>query len=95
MMIDISQDIYSLTAFKRNTGGLMKRMKKTRRPLVLTVKGRAAAVVMDPIAYQRLAERQDAVEGIRRGLAQVDQGLGQPFDEVFDEIEGDAALPST
>jgi prevent-host-death family protein len=91
-MIDISQDIHSLTAFKRNTGGLMKRMKKTRRPLVLTVKGEAAAVVMDPIAYQRLAERQDAVAGIRRGLAQVNQGLGQPLDEVFDEIEKEVGL---
>jgi prevent-host-death family protein len=47
-MINISQDIHSLTAFKRNTSGLMKRLKRTRRPLVLTVKGKAEAVVMDP-----------------------------------------------
>ncbi len=32
-------------------------------------------------------EYLDAVEGIRRGLAQAKKGLGQPVDEVFDSIE--------
>jgi prevent-host-death family protein len=86
-MIDISQDIHSLTTFKRNTTGLMKRMKRNGRPLVLTVKGKAEAVVLDPVAYQRLAEYHDTVAGIRRGLAQAKKGLGQPVDEVFDEIQ--------
>jgi len=76
-MIDISQDIHSLTTFKRDTNGLMKRMKKSGRPLVLTVKGKAEAVVMDPAAYQRLADYQDTVRGIRRGLAQARKGLGR------------------
>ena len=88
-MIDISQDIYSLTSFKRDTVGLMKRIKKTRRPHVLTVKGKAEAVIMDPVVYQRLADRLDAVEGIRRGLAQAKKGLGRSVDEVFDAIEKD------
>lgn len=90
-MIDVSQDIHSLTAFKRNSSGLMKRMKKTHRPLVLTVKGRAEAVVIDPLLYQRLADRLDAIEGIRRGLAQAKKGLGRSADEVFDDIEHAAA----
>ena len=89
-MIDVSQDIQSLTSFKRDTSGAMKRMKKTRRPVVLTVKGKAAAVIMDPSAYQRLTDRYDAIEGIRRGLADADRGLGQPFEEALDEIERDA-----
>jgi PHD/YefM family antitoxin component YafN of YafNO toxin-antitoxin module len=86
-MIDISRDIHSLTAFKRDTTGLMKRMRKNGRPLVLTLKGRAEAVVLDPVMYQQLAEYRDTVEGIRRGLAQAKKGLGQSVDEVFDEIK--------
>jgi len=35
-MIDAGQDIQSLTMFKRNSSGMMKRITKTRRPLVLT-----------------------------------------------------------
>lgn len=65
----------------------MKRMKKTGRPLVLTVKGKAEAVVMDAAAYQELADHVDAIAGIRRGLAQARKGMGRPVDEVFDDLE--------
>ena len=51
-MIDVTQDIHSMTTFKRNSAGLMKRIKKTGRPLVLTVKGKAEAVVLDAAAYR-------------------------------------------
>jgi len=90
LMIDVSQDIQSLTMFKRNSSGMMKRMKKTGRPLVLTVKGKAEAVVMDACVYQDLADRLDAVARIRRGLAQAKKGVGRPVDDVFDDLEREA-----
>ena len=86
-MIDVTGDIQSMTTFKRNSVCLIKRMRKTGRPLVLTVKGKAEVVVMGAAAYQEIAERADAIEGIRRGLAQVQKGLGRPVDEVFDDLE--------
>ncbi len=52
----------------------------SKRPVILTVKGRAAAIVQDTAAYQRLldiAARADAREGIRQGLEESKQGLGQ------------------
>ena len=90
-MIDITSDIQSLTTFKRNTSGLMKRIRKTQRPMVLTVKGKAEAVVMSPAAFQKLADYQDAVQGIRRGLAQAKRGMGRLADDVFDELEKETA----
>src|ERR1035438_9838101 len=76
-MIDVTQDIHSMTTFKRNSSGLMKRMKKTGRPLVLTVNGKAEAVVMDASAYQEVAEQLDTIASIRRGLAQAKKGIGR------------------
>jgi prevent-host-death family protein len=89
-MIDVTQDIHSLTTFKRNSTGLMKHMKKTGRPLVLTVNGRAEAVLLDAKAYQEVASQLDAVASIRRGLAQARKGAGRPADDVFDELEREA-----
>ena len=86
-MIDVSEDIHSLTTFKRHSSQLMRRMKKTGRPLVLTVKGKAEAVVMHAAAYQELADHFDAVTSIRRGLAQAKKGMGRPVDAVFDDLE--------
>jgi prevent-host-death family protein len=86
-MIDVTQDIHSMTTFKRNSAGLMKRIKRTGRPLVLTVKGKAEAVVLDAAAYQEVAAHLDTAASIRRGLAQAKKGLGRPVDDVFDQLE--------
>src|SRR5215472_9646088 len=88
-ILDISRDIHSLTTFRRRSGDFMKQLKKTKRPVVLTVKGKAAAIVQDAEAYQRLldiAARADAEEGIRQGLDDVAHGRTRPARDVFDEI---------
>jgi prevent-host-death family protein len=88
-MLDITKDIQSLTTFRRCSGDFLKQLKKSKRPVVLTVKGKAAAVVQDAEAYQRLldvAARADAEEGIRQGLDDVAHGRTRPAREVFDQI---------
>src|ERR1700684_27202 len=88
-MIDITKDIQSLTTFRRRSGDFMKQLKKSKRPVVLTVKGKAAAIVQDAEAYQRLldiAARADSEEGIRQGLDDVAHGRTRPAKEVFDDI---------
>jgi PHD/YefM family antitoxin component YafN of YafNO toxin-antitoxin module len=67
-------------------------MKKSGRPLVLTVKGKAEAVLLDAAAYQEVASQLDAVASIRRGLAQAHKGMGRPAAEVFDELEREDAI---
>ena len=86
-MIDVAEDIHSLTAFKRKSAGLMKRMKKTGRPLVLTVNGKAEAVLLDAAAYQQMAGQLDTVASIRRGLQEAERGIGRTADEVFQDLE--------
>jgi hypothetical protein len=66
-------------------------MKKTVRPLVLTMKGKAEAVLLDAAADQKVASQPDAMSSIRRGLAQARKGVGRPADEVFDELEREDA----
>jgi len=90
-MIDVTQDIHSLTTFKRNSSGLMKQMKKTRRPLVLTIKGKAEVVLLDAATYQQVADYLDAVAGIAEGLDQMKKGLGRPAAEVFRDFERDSS----
>ena len=91
-MINVAEDIQSVTAFKRNSSGMMKKLKKTRRPLVLTVKGKAEMVVLDPASYQYVAEQLDVIASIQRGLDQFKRGECRPIEEVFDEIERELNL---
>jgi prevent-host-death family protein len=95
-MIDIARDIQSLTTFRRRSGDFMKQLKRSKRPVVLTVKGKAAAVVQDAEAYQRLldlAARADAGEGIRQGLNDIAQGRTRPAREVFEGIRRKYGIP--
>lgn len=95
-MLDITKDIQSLTSFRRRSGDFMKQLKKSRRPLVLTVRGRAAAVVQDAEGYQRLldvAAGADAAEGIRQGLEDAVKGKVRPASEFFDEFEAKHGIP--
>jgi prevent-host-death family protein len=85
-MINVAEDIHSFTTFKRKSSDLMKRMKKTGRPLVLTINGKAEAVLLEPAVYQQVAEQLDVIARIRRGLDQAMRGEGQTVDEVFDEL---------
>jgi prevent-host-death family protein len=88
-MLDITKDIQSLTTFRRRSGDFMKQLKKSKRPAVLTVRGKAAAIVQDAEAYQRLldiAARTDSEEGIRQGLDDVAHGRTRPAKEVSDDI---------
>jgi hypothetical protein len=59
------EDITSLTNFHRNSTTHCKRLKKSGRPEVLTVNGKAVLVVQDAEAYQQLLE---AVERISESL---------------------------
>lgn len=88
--MDLTQDIMSLSDFKRRSAALLEQMKVTKRPLVLTVNGRAELVVQDAASYQRLeslARRIEALEGIEEGLASMERGEGEAMDAVFDRLE--------
>ena len=89
-MIDLTQDIQSLTTFRRRSSEFLKQLKKSKRPIVLTVKGKAAAIVQDAEAYQRLldiAAAANSREGIRQGLDDVRNGRTRPAREFFEEFE--------
>jgi len=84
--MDITQDIQALTTFRNNSAAFLQQLKKTKRPVILTVNGKAAAVVQDAEAYQHLldiAAQADALEGIRQGREDVAKGRTHPAREAL------------
>ena len=94
--MNIAQDIQPLTYFSRQSADAVKRLKATRRPMVLTINGKAELVVQDAVSYQRLldiAAQADAREGIRQGLEDISQGRTRPSREVFDDLRREYDIP--
>jgi prevent-host-death family protein len=89
-MVNLSQDTHPLTDFKRNTSDFMNQMKKTRRPVVLTVNGKAELVVQDAESYQQILdrlERFEVVEAIRLGIAAAGEGRVKPARQALAELQ--------
>lgn len=91
-MLDIKEDIQSLTDFKRNTAEFMQQLKQTGRPLILTVNGKAELVVQDAESYQATLEAAEEAKTLKALLA-AKAGKGRPAAEFFAELRKKYNLP--
>ena len=92
-MLDLANDIRSLSDFKRNTVDLLDRIRKTGNPMVLTINGKAELVVQDAEAYQALLDRVETLEGIPRGVVDVKAGRTKPAQQVFARLRRKHGVP--
>lgn len=93
--MDITKDIQPMTTFRNHSAEVLDHMRKTRRPVVLTVNGRAAAVLQDAESYQNLldlAAQAKAEEGIRQGLEDLKNGEVSPAADVFSALRAEYDL---
>ena len=54
MGLNITEDIRSITDLKRNTNTVLKQIHTTKRPVVLTVNGKAEAVLIDAREFEKI-----------------------------------------
>jgi prevent-host-death family protein len=95
MIVIHEPEIASLNDFTSNATEAIERLKETGQPQVLTVDGRPEAVVLDVASFQRLlelADRADAIRGIREGLESAARGEGRPAREVYEEFRAKYGL---
>jgi prevent-host-death family protein len=93
--MDITQNVQPLTTFRNNSAAFLQQLKKHKRPVILTVNGKAAAVVQDAEAFQRLldiAARADAAEGIRQGVEDIAKGRTRPVGEFLASFRRDHGI---
>lgn len=74
--VRLSDDIIPIGEFKTHASSIIRRLHEEHRPIVITQRGRAAAVLVTPEDYDRLAERERFVAAVEQRLAESDSGLG-------------------
>jgi len=88
--MNIVRDIKSLSIFKRDASKIIKQIKATKEPVVLTVNGIAEVVVQDAESYQKLVEAKERAETaavLRERLKSFDEGeKGQEMESVFQDL---------
>ncbi len=71
-------------------------MRETGNPVVLTINGKAEVVVQDAASYQKLLDSIDemeALEGVKRGLADVAAGRVTPVEKLEKDLRKRHAIP--
>lgn len=80
--LEVSRDVLPIGKFKARVSELVKRVRLEKRPLVVTLNGEPAAVLIPPEDFDRVAYHQQVRLAIEEGLADVESGRSMSDDEL-------------
>lgn len=86
--IHFDQDIQPLSEFRAGVTSFIKQINETRRPLVITQRGKGVAVVLDVAEYEAMQEKIELLEEMRTAEAQVASGLGVSNEDARAQVLG-------
>jgi antitoxin YefM len=72
--VKLDTDIKPVSEFRAKAADLIERVRNTRRPLVLTQRGRSAAVVLAVDEYEQLLEEIETLRDLRKAEDQINRG---------------------
>ncbi len=93
--VQVSQDILPVGELKTHTSRILRRLRDAQRPIVITLNGKPAAVLITPEEFDRLYERERFVEAVGRGLADAEAGRVVDDDVLSGELDAEFGKPET
>ena len=72
--VNLDKDIKPVSEFRANAAELIDQLRNTGRPLVLTQRGRSAAVLLAVVDYERLLEEIELLRDVREAEKQIKSG---------------------
>jgi len=82
----VSEDIVPLSEFKAHASEWLKRIAQTGAPIVITLNGRAAAVLVSPGEFDALTERGRLLQAVAEGIADADRGRLTDHESIVAEM---------
>ncbi len=82
MTVKFSEDLVPLTGLKANPGRVVKQAAESRRPVLLTSKGRGVAVVQSVAEFETAEEARAFMRAVVEGLSDLEEGRELSLGEV-------------
>ena len=79
--------IIPVTDLRQDAAAALKQARSTQQPLVITQRGRAAAVLLSLEAYERGERERQLLYLLARGEQEIAAGKGISLDEVLAEAD--------
>lgn len=83
-------DTIPVTDLKQDASATLKRVRKSKRPLILTQRGKAAAVLLSVDTFEKGEREREILKLLARGEREIAAGKGYDLDDVL--AEADALL---
>ena len=80
-------DIIPVSDLRQGAAELLGRVRKTRKPVVITQRGRAAAVIVSVESYEEAEREREILRRIARGEREVKSGRGYDLASVMAEAD--------
>jgi prevent-host-death family protein len=80
-------DIIPITDLRQDAAGVIKRAADTQRPVFITQRGRAAAVVVSAKTYERTQHELEILRLLARGEVEIEAGAGHELSDVLAEAD--------
>ena len=74
--IQFDEDIQPLSEFRSKVTYYLDKVKKNKRPLIITQNGKSAAILLGVSEYESMVEKIEILEDIKLTESQISQGLG-------------------
>ena len=92
MSISITEDIRSITDLKRNTNSVLDQIRKTKRPVILTVNGKAEAVLIDAKEYEKITNAFNLLKLLAPAEEDIKEGRYSEIRAFFQEFKRDKEI---
>lgn len=79
--------IVPISDLREDAANILDRMKKSHEPVVITQRGRAAAVMVSVEEYERAAHEREVLRLLAQGDREVAEGKGYDLEEVLEEAD--------
>ncbi|MBM2809730.1 MAG: Prevent-host-death family protein [Chloroflexi bacterium] len=80
-------EIVPVTDLRQDAAAVVKRVQASHQPVVITQRGRAAAVILSVGAYERGEHERELLHLLVRGEQEIAAGVGHSLDEVLAEAD--------
>jgi antitoxin YefM len=84
--IQLDEDIQPLSEFRANVTFFIDKVRQTKRPMVITQRGKSAAILMDVSEYEALMQRIELLTDIQIAEKQISEGHGVNHEDVKTQI---------
>lgn len=86
--IQLDEDIKPMSEFRANVAAFIEKVQKTKRPLVITQRGKSAAVMLSVSQYEALMDKLEVLSDIQIAEEQLSTGDAIGHDQIKTQILG-------